>query len=91
MTDDGELAARARIYREHGQREKYIHLVEGFNYRMDALQAAVLTVKLAHLDGWNERRRALAARYDQGLEGTGVTPPHQPAGVESGDPRLSVE
>jgi dTDP-4-amino-4,6-dideoxygalactose transaminase len=69
VTNDAELAQGARMLRNHAQMEKYRHECIGFNYRMDAFQGAVLGIKLARLDGWNERRRAHAARYRERLEG----------------------
>jgi len=63
VTDDHELAATVRMLRDHGQSARYRHELIGFNYRMDALQAAVLEVKLRHLDAWNEARRRHAAEY----------------------------
>jgi len=67
VTDDEELATRVRMLRNYGAREKYHHDSRGFNSRLDALQAAFLRVKLRYLDGWNERRRALARRYLRSL------------------------
>lgn len=67
-TRDPELAARLRRLRDHGQSAKYEHAVVGYNSRLDTLQAAVLHAKLAHLDAWNERRRAIAARYVAALD-----------------------
>jgi dTDP-4-amino-4,6-dideoxygalactose transaminase len=64
-TDDGALAAQLRILRVHGMEPKYYHRVVGVNSRLDALQAAVLKVKLKYLDQWNEARRANAARYER--------------------------
>lgn len=78
VTDDPALAERARVLRDHGQSEKYIHVrPDGGNARLDALQAAVLDLKLTRLDGWNERRRAAAARYRSGLSGSPVRLPEE--------------
>ena len=66
-TDDASVADRVRRLRDHGQSQKYVHAEEGYNGRLDAIQAAILRVKLKRLEGWNERRRALAARYRAGL------------------------
>jgi len=63
-TNDDELAARLRMLRVHGERERYKHQAIGWNSRLDALQAAVLRVKLPHLDAWSAGRVQNAARYD---------------------------
>lgn len=68
-TDDAVLADRLRRLRDHGQSAKYVHAEIGFNSRLDTVQAAALRIKLQHLDGWNERRRHLAALYQAGLRG----------------------
>jgi dTDP-4-amino-4,6-dideoxygalactose transaminase len=73
-TDDDDAASLMRALGDHGSKEKYHHLYQGWNYRLDAIQAAVLDVKLRHLDGWTDARRAHAARYDQAFAGTAVTP-----------------
>ncbi|MGB4594027.1 MAG: DegT/DnrJ/EryC1/StrS family aminotransferase [Coriobacteriia bacterium] len=69
-TDDAELAARCRKIASHGTSKKYFHDAFGVNSRLDALQAAVLLVKLPHLDRWNAERRAAAAVYNELLAGT---------------------
>ena len=63
-TNDENLARKIRMLRDHGQEQKYYHRQEGYNGRLDALQAGFLTVKLAHLKEWNQKRRAAARYYD---------------------------
>jgi dTDP-4-amino-4,6-dideoxygalactose transaminase len=75
-TDDDELADRVRVLRNYGSRVKYVNEVRGFNSRLDEIQAAVLRVKLRHLDDWNARRRRIAARYCAELRNANVTLPH---------------
>ncbi|MEK6257316.1 MAG: DegT/DnrJ/EryC1/StrS family aminotransferase [Planctomycetota bacterium] len=70
-TNDADLAKRLRCLRNYGQQEKYHHLVTGTNSRLDTIQAAVLNVKLPHLDGWNEARARHAERYREQLAGVG--------------------
>jgi dTDP-4-amino-4,6-dideoxygalactose transaminase len=80
VTDDAELAERVRALRNYGSSERYRHDLRGTNARLDELQAALLRVKLARLEDWNERRHALAARYLAELEGVAL--PHVPAWAE---------
>lgn len=74
-TDDDGLAERLRSLRNYGSTRKYVHERIGFNSRLDELQARLLSVKLAHLDAWNARRRAVAARYLDGLANAAVRLP----------------
>jgi dTDP-4-amino-4,6-dideoxygalactose transaminase len=69
VTDNRECAARVRSLRDHGRAEKYVHDTLGFGERLDGLQAAVLAVKLRHLEEWNQRRRAAANAYRELLAG----------------------
>lgn len=83
VTDDPEVARRARMLREHGQSRKYVHETEGYTARLDALQAAVLRFKLPLLEEWNRARRENAKRYDELLAGIPGVSFHRPAdGVE---------
>jgi dTDP-4-amino-4,6-dideoxygalactose transaminase len=68
-TNDDELAEHVRMLRVHGARHKYHHEELGINSRLDAMQAAILRVKLKHVDAWTERKRALATAYDRELLG----------------------
>jgi len=68
-TDDDDLAATARMLRVHGSRKKYFNEVVGYNSRLDELQAAMLRVKLPHIDSWNEARRQVAIRYRDLFQG----------------------
>ena len=72
-TDEPELADRMRMLRVHGASKPYFHEVVGFNSRLDALQAAVLRVKLRHLDRWTDARRANAAYYDSCFASAGAS------------------
>ncbi|MDX2166961.1 MAG: DegT/DnrJ/EryC1/StrS family aminotransferase [Deltaproteobacteria bacterium] len=83
VTGDAELAARMRLLAAHGEPTKYTHVIaNGRNSRLDGLQAAVLRIKLRHLDAWNTARRAVAARYDAGLRDLPLTLPRVRPGVE---------
>ena len=83
VTDDDDLAARVRRLRNYGSTVKYQHEAQGFNARLDELQAAVLRVKLARLDEWNDRRRAVASGYLEGLaQVPSLALPHVPEDVE---------
>jgi dTDP-4-amino-4,6-dideoxygalactose transaminase len=67
-TNDESLAATVRMLRDHGQSQKYLHDIEGYNGRLDAIQAGILSVKLRHLPVWTEQRRERAMRYGQLLQ-----------------------
>jgi len=71
-TDDEQLAAQVRRLRNHGSERRYYHEEIGWNSRLDAVQAAVLRVKLKHIDDWNQRRRIVACRYHGLLAGAGL-------------------
>lgn len=78
VTNNAELAERARMLRNHGRRNKYEHFVVGYGYRLDALQAAILGAKLPHLDAWNARRREIADRYTELLTSANIVTPYVP-------------
>jgi dTDP-4-amino-4,6-dideoxygalactose transaminase len=77
-TNNEEMVATMKAMRNCGSKEKYYHVYEPFNHRLDTLQAAVLSVKLPHLDSWNEARRKHAALYNELLEGTSYVTPVAP-------------
>ena len=81
-TNDPQLADHIRVLRNYGSRVKYINEELGYNSRLDPLQAAILRVKLAHLDNWNDRRKAIATRYLDGLAGSGLVLPYVPKWAE---------
>jgi len=81
-TNSRELADRVRVLRNYGSRVKYYCDVQGFNSRLDEIQAAVLRVKLGHLDDWNARRRKVAAFYTQELKNSNVALPYVPDWAE---------
>ncbi len=76
-TDDEELAKKIRMIRDHGQAKKYYHDMEGYNGRLDSIQAGILNIKLKHLPGWNHSRRERARKYNElfaELETSAITP-----------------
>lgn len=80
-TNDAELARKIRVLRDHGQARKYYHEVEGYNGRLDSIQAGLLQVKLRHLAAWNEQRRENARRYNELLSAAGdaLQLPYEPS------------
>jgi dTDP-4-amino-4,6-dideoxygalactose transaminase len=78
-TNDSEIVQKVRQLRDHGQAKKYYHDFEGYNGRLDAIQAGFLRVKLRHLDEWNGKRREAAQRYSELIVGTSsVILPYEP-------------
>jgi dTDP-4-amino-4,6-dideoxygalactose transaminase len=77
VTRDAALAERMRMLRNYGEQpgKRYHHVIPGVNSRLDEMQAAILRVKLRHLDDWNEQRRAIAAGYSAGIRNAAVRPP----------------
>ena len=75
VTNNPTYAQTIRMLRDWGQERKYHHVMLGYNYRLEALQAAILSVKLRHLEAWNAARQAHAQRYDQRLRDSGVQTP----------------
>jgi len=75
LTNNKNLAERIKILRNQGNKDKYVHLLLGRNNRMDSIQAAVLNIKLRHLDEWNRKRQELARFYSDNLSGLGVKLP----------------
>ncbi|MTI89606.1 MAG: DegT/DnrJ/EryC1/StrS family aminotransferase [Balneolaceae bacterium] len=88
---DEQLADKANILRLHGARPKYHHKIVGINSRLDALQAAVLSVKLKYLDEWSESRREIAQRYNSLFEEAGVAETNYDGTVEDNKVYLPVE
>jgi dTDP-4-amino-4,6-dideoxygalactose transaminase len=79
-TNSEEIARQIRMLREHGQTKKYYHKIEGYNGRLDSLQAGLLSVKLRHLAEWNRQRQEAAARYNEMLSSADrVVTPHCPS------------
>jgi dTDP-4-amino-4,6-dideoxygalactose transaminase len=79
VTASADTAASARLLRNYGERDRFEHVLRGRNSRLDELQAAVLRLKLAHLDRWNDRRREIAGEYTAALADTPVVLPHETA------------
>jgi dTDP-4-amino-4,6-dideoxygalactose transaminase len=77
VTDDEGIARRVRLLRDHGSEQKYHHELIGYNFRLEGIQGAVLSVKLAHLDRWNALRREHAARYHHLLQGANLVLPEE--------------
>jgi dTDP-4-amino-4,6-dideoxygalactose transaminase len=79
-SNDTELAQKVRMLRDHGQAQKYYHEMEGYNGRLDAIQAGILRVKLRHLGAWNEKRRECARRYEDlfGASDNEIVLPYEP-------------
>jgi dTDP-4-amino-4,6-dideoxygalactose transaminase len=88
VSDDAAVAERCRMIRNYGQRRRYEHVTKGVNSRLDEIQAAILRAKLPYLDAWNERRRAIADRYDAAILATPQS--GAPTATAPGDPALRV-
>ena len=84
VSADARLIDRVTLLRDHGQETKYVHRLEGYTGRLDAIQAAILRVKLRRLTAWNEMRRRAARRYGEALRGiAGIEPPVEPEYAKS--------
>lgn len=78
VTNDPDLAQQIRLLRDWGQDAKYNHAIPGYNYRMDAIQGAVLNVKMNHIEQWTEARRAVASHYDRLIASNHIGKPSPP-------------
>ena len=78
-TNNEDVAKKVRMLRDHGQAKKYYHEFEGYNGRLDAIQAGILRIKLKHLPNWNEKRRQNASLYTQHLTPNTIITPYEPA------------
>ena len=81
ITNDPKIAKACKMLRDHGQAKKYFHDIEGYNGRLDSIQTGILSVKLKHLAGWNEKRRERAVEYKSllGQNGKGIELPFEPS------------
>jgi dTDP-4-amino-4,6-dideoxygalactose transaminase len=77
VTNKVDLADKVIMLRNYGEKQRYHHVIKGFNSRLDDLQAALLSVKLPYLDAWNDRRRAIANQYKNTIENPHVVLPHE--------------
>jgi dTDP-4-amino-4,6-dideoxygalactose transaminase len=82
VTNNGQLAETIRMLRNYGQEKKYVHTVLGYNSRLDTIQAAILGVKLRHLDDWNNQRRKAAQLYNQMLSKLDLQLPKEKTGIQ---------
>jgi dTDP-4-amino-4,6-dideoxygalactose transaminase len=82
-TNDLDTAKKLRLYRNYGSEKKYEHRIKGFNSRLDEIQAAILRVKLKHLDSWNARRKYIAERYINDISNIHIKLPDASASEES--------
>jgi dTDP-4-amino-4,6-dideoxygalactose transaminase len=82
VTNNQEFAAKARLLREYGWKERYISHIDGWNSRLDEIQAAILRVKLRHLDEDNEKRITIAKKYNEEFQNLEITIPHVRSGVK---------
>lgn len=82
ITDNAKVAAKVMVYRNQGGNRKYFHETIGFNMRMEGIQAAVLSVKLRHLDAWNKKKALIAEKYRKGITNPRVTLQKIPVGVQ---------
>ncbi len=79
VTNSEEIARKMRVLRDHGQAKKYYHDIEGYNGRLDAIQAGILTVKLRHLAEWNRKRQDASRRYNEFFSTVeGIIAPYEP-------------
>ena len=82
LTNNDEAFEKIKALKNHGSFERYYHCLHGFNSRLDSMQAAILRIKLRHLDEWNDQRRAVAKRYRDGLKDTVYTAPFEAENVK---------